>query len=144
MKYLMLVLMALLTVGTGVGVIMKLNTQNLATIPNIGENTINVAPTNSVIGSNGATDNRCIVTISGSKYDVTQLAFGHSGPRGSSKTDGGFFKCGTDMTTEYVSKHGNNLRLIAPYLISTNNGSTNSVTGGVGQAPGGRWREEDD
>ena len=51
----------------------------------------------------------CIVTISGSKYDVTPLRSTHSG--------GDIFQCGTDMTVMYQQQHGSNLRMIQPYLI---------------------------
>lgn len=42
-------------------------------------------------------DNHCIVTISGSRYDVTQFRNIHSG--------GDVFKCGTDMTAVFLSQH---------------------------------------
>ncbi|MCX6797531.1 MAG: hypothetical protein NTX98_03600 [Candidatus Doudnabacteria bacterium] len=48
-----------------------------------------------------ATDNRCIVVISGAKYDVTQLRQTHSG--------GDIFQCGTDMTQIFFSQHNQRL-----------------------------------
>ncbi len=56
-------------------------------------------------------DNRCIVTINGNKYDVTQLRNTHSGPRGS------FFQCNTDMTAAFQSEHGTNYAKIVNYKI---------------------------
>ncbi len=46
-------------------------------------------------------DNRCIVVISGSRYDVTQLRQTHSG--------GDIFQCGTDMTQIFFSQHNQQL-----------------------------------
>ncbi len=46
-------------------------------------------------------DNRCIVTIQGKRYDVTQLRLTHSG--------GDVFVCGTDMTTTFFSQHDQQL-----------------------------------
>lgn len=42
-------------------------------------------------------DNRCIITISGNRYNVTQFRSIHSG--------GDIFKCGTDMTAVFLSQH---------------------------------------
>ncbi len=46
-------------------------------------------------------DNRCIVTIQGKRYDVTQLRTTHSG--------GDVFNCGTDMTTIFFGQHNQQL-----------------------------------
>ncbi len=53
--------------------------------------------------------NRCIVTVNGSQYDVTNLRRTHSG--------GDIFTCGTDMTSTFMSMHGTNWGLIARYKV---------------------------
>lgn len=47
------------------------------------------------------TSGKCIVTISGSQYDVTKLRSTHSG--------GDIFVCGTDMTNSFFSQHNSRL-----------------------------------
>lgn len=47
--------------------------------------------------SSGVAQNRCIVTIQGRDYDVTDLKGTHSG--------GDIFLCGTDMTDVFFSMH---------------------------------------
>jgi len=42
-------------------------------------------------------DNRCIVTIDGQRYDMTQFRNVHSG--------GDIFQCGTDMTSIFYQQH---------------------------------------
>lgn len=42
-------------------------------------------------------DNRCIVTIDGQRYDLTQFRSIHSG--------GDIFQCGTDMTSIFYQQH---------------------------------------
>lgn len=69
------------------------------------------------VPTTSSNNNQCIVTISGSLYDVTALRTTHSG--------GDIFKCGTDMTSTFSGKHGNNLSLISRYLIA--NGSTSGT-----------------
>jgi len=54
-------------------------------------------------------DNRCIITVFGAKYNVTQLRNTHSG--------GDIFVCNSDMTATFVSQHGLNKGLIAPYKM---------------------------
>lgn len=44
-----------------------------------------------------AEPNRCIVTISGQRYDVTDFRFQHPG--------GNIFACGTDMTQTFFGQH---------------------------------------
>ena len=53
---------------------------------------------------------RCIITVFGNEYDVTDLQDTHSG--------GNVFNCGTDMTSVFQSRHGNNTRLIQRYLVN--------------------------
>lgn len=43
-------------------------------------------------------DNRCIITIDGGRYDVTQFRFIHSG--------GNVFNCGADMSQTFWNRHG--------------------------------------
>ncbi len=58
-----------------------------------------------------AQDNRCIVTIQGKRYDVTQLRTTHSG--------GDIFACGTDMTNTFFGQHNQSLldTTMQQYLI---------------------------
>ena len=66
-------------------------------------------------------NNQCIVTISGTQYDVTRLRTTHSG--------GDVFKCGTDMTSAYQGKHGTNMSRMQAYLINNvNSNASNSPT----------------
>lgn len=56
-------------------------------------------------------DNRCIITILGKKYDVTDYRNMHPG--------GNVFTCGTDMTTTFNNQHGADmLKKAAKYLIN--------------------------
>ncbi len=52
----------------------------------------------------------CIVTVNGSRYDVTSLRKSHSG--------GNIFVCGTNMTSTFQSMHGNDYNIIRKYKIS--------------------------
>jgi hypothetical protein len=54
-------------------------------------------------------DTRCIIIVSGARYNVTQLRNTHSG--------GNIFKCGADMTAVYKGQHGSSTSLIARYRI---------------------------
>jgi cytochrome b involved in lipid metabolism len=55
-------------------------------------------------------DNRCIVTVSGNRYDVTSYRNSHSG--------GNIFTCGVDMTSVFKSQHSSGtLKQMSPYLI---------------------------
>jgi hypothetical protein len=56
-------------------------------------------------------DSRCIITVNGNRYDVTNFRDQHSG--------GNVFVCGTDMTSIFFSQHGSGtLQKMAPYLIN--------------------------
>ncbi|MFA6602582.1 MAG: hypothetical protein WCT01_02140 [Candidatus Shapirobacteria bacterium] len=128
-KWLTVIFMVILTLGTGAGVVYEAGKRSVVTTKTSLGSGINKVV--KVSNPNGINENRCIVTVNGNSYDVTSLAQTHGGPRGSSITDGGFFKCGTDMTQEYVQKHGNNLNRMAPYLITgTNATSQTTVTTG--------------
>lgn len=62
------------------------------------------------------TSNKCIVTIKGSKYDVTTLRNSHSG--------GDIFNCNTDMSTTFTNQHGSDLARIKQYLVTTSGSKT--------------------
>lgn len=49
------------------------------------------------MASTPAVSNRCIVTVEGQKYDVTDFRLLHSG--------GDIFVCGTDMTNTFFGQH---------------------------------------
>ncbi len=53
--------------------------------------------------------NRCIITVLGKQYDVTELRNTHTG--------GDVFNCGTDMTLIFQGQHGDNLKMIEKYLV---------------------------
>ncbi|MFA6981495.1 MAG: cytochrome b5 domain-containing protein [Patescibacteria group bacterium] len=55
-------------------------------------------------------DNRCIITVDGSRYDVTEYRDKHSG--------GDIFTCGTDMTSVFNDQHDSGtLKKMVPYLL---------------------------
>jgi cytochrome b involved in lipid metabolism len=56
-------------------------------------------------------DNRCIITINGKKYNVTDYKNRHPG--------GDIFTCGIDMTSIFNNQHGSStLKKMAPYLVN--------------------------
>lgn len=59
------------------------------------------------------TANNCIVTIFGKLYDVASLRSSHSG--------GDVFKCDTDMSSSYQSKHGTSVSRMSRYAYDPNN-----------------------
>jgi cytochrome b involved in lipid metabolism len=55
-------------------------------------------------------DNRCLITISGKKYNVTDYRNKHPG--------GDIFTCGSDMTTAFNNQHGSStLKKMTQYLV---------------------------
>ena len=61
-------------------------------------------------GGQATPDNRCIITIDGQKYDVTDFRNQHPG--------GDIFNCGTDMSAIFHGQHSNStLRKMQRYLI---------------------------
>lgn len=64
-----------------------------------------------------ATPTACIITVFGVQYDVTALGTMHSGPQGTTLDAGagGFFQCGTDMSTAYQAQHGTNVSRLASF-----------------------------
>lgn len=88
---------------------------------------LNTGPSSNTISRNTQTNpipspsgsSKCIITLFGGQYDVTSLRSSHSG--------GDVFKCGTDQTVLYQSKHGNNLVPMQPYLVTNSNGSGSTI-----------------
>ena len=59
--------------------------------------------------SNNPQETRCVITVSGSQYDVTKLTQSHSG--------GDVFERGTDMSNLFQEEHGNDFKKIEKYKI---------------------------
>lgn len=55
------------------------------------------------------TTDDCIITVEGTRYNVTQLRGNHPG--------GDIFVCVTDMTQLFRRQHGTSLRRLEPYKI---------------------------
>ncbi len=53
---------------------------------------------------------KCIITIQGGQYDVTQFRSKHEG--------GDIFKCGEDMTQSFQGKHKGYLPMIAKFKVN--------------------------
>lgn len=92
----------------------------------VAKSSIITTSTKTPTTSNISTIGKCIITLSGSQYDVTPLQTSHSG--------GNIFTCGTDMTSVYIAQHGNNFSRMQGYLItssspSQSNGSTSTASG---------------
>jgi len=68
-----------------------------------------------------ATNGGCIISLFGVQYDITSLLTTHSG--------GNVFKCGTDMTALYSSKHGTSVARMQKYILAnaTNQGGNNNT-----------------
>ncbi len=64
-----------------------------------------------VINSSNSTNSngQCIITVSGNKYNVTELQSTHSG--------GDIFECGTDMSEAFAQEHKTRFGMIQQYLI---------------------------
>ena len=95
-----------------------------------------VIPTKTPVVANN-TGNQCLIIISGLQYDVTKLRTTHSG--------GDVFKCGTDMTSVYIGRHGTNMSRMQAYLVT--NGGNNNKTGGtttVTPTSGQKFENNDD
>lgn len=61
---------------------------------------ISISPVSQTTSSpNPSTDSRCIITLDGSRYDVTQFRFIHPG--------GDIFQCGSDMSVIFHNRHSN-------------------------------------
>ena len=58
----------------------------------------------------GTVTERCIVTVDGSKYDLTEFRYVHGG--------GNIFICGSDMTARFNGHHGLDYARLAPYKVS--------------------------
>ena len=59
------------------------------------------------------TTNRCIITLFGKTYDISNLRSTHSG--------GDVFTCGADMTSKYQGKHGSSVSMMSRYAYDPNN-----------------------
>lgn len=77
-------------------------------LPTVNTPTTALLPTQTPIPFSAGS---CIVTVFGNQYNVTNLRRTHSG--------GDIFKCGTDMTSVYQSRHSTNTAMIQPYLVSS-------------------------
>jgi hypothetical protein len=99
--------------------------------PSVIPTAIPTAKKNPVLASNISA--RCIITLFGKQYDVTQLRVTHSG--------GDIFKCGTDMTTTYQNQHGTNMNRMANYLY-TGTASTPTPSG-INRPESDRDRDEE-
>ena len=55
------------------------------------------------------TSDKCIITIQGGHYDVTEFRYQHPG--------GNIYKCGTDMTAAFQGKHKGYLPMIAKFKV---------------------------
>jgi cytochrome b involved in lipid metabolism len=64
---------------------------------------------NSTVSALIVDPSRCLITVSGKQYDLTQFRTMHSG--------GDIFVCGTDMTQVYISQHGSNMSKLSRYLV---------------------------
>lgn len=60
-------------------------------------------------GTKVSGNERCIITIQGNKYDVTDFRKIHPG--------GDIFVCGSDMTETFVNQHGMDLKRIEKYRV---------------------------
>ncbi len=80
-----------------------------ATTTNTPSANTNSSSTSTTANTTQTNSNRCVVTVNGSQYDVTQLQYTHSG--------GNVFSCGTDMTATFESMHGTRWSKIARYKI---------------------------
>lgn len=95
-----------------VGVINYKNTLELA--PPVEQVTVTPVvtnvPTKAITQMVAPTDGRCLITVRGSQYDVTDFRNRHQG--------GDIFQCGTDMTDIFNSEHSSSyLRKMARYKI---------------------------
>lgn len=114
-----------LAIFTGIGVFLKNNTSNVIVANNIFPTpTAFLSPTKIPIKTTTSlapapttppiavptTDTRCIITIDGGRYNVTQFRSIHSG--------GDIFQCGTDMTNIFYQQHNQSyLSRMAQYKI---------------------------
>lgn len=96
-----------------------------------------ISPPNVQVVSKGG----CIITLFGQQYDTTNLRKTHSG--------GDVFKCGTDMTSVYQNKHGSNVSMMQPYLITGGGSSNAQITQppqqqNPGSQPSGKPQKEEE
>jgi len=63
-----------------------------------------------ISNSGNSEESKCIITLFGEEYDVTELRKFHPG--------GNIYICGTDMTSTYLNQHGNDMIRIQPYKVN--------------------------
>lgn len=66
--------------------------------------------TPSAVPASSSASTKCIITLFGLQYDVTELRNTHSG--------GDVFNCGTDETQSYVKQHGSSVSRMSKYLVT--------------------------
>lgn len=111
---------------------------NISSTPTPSPTTLIVTNTPSLSPSPSKTTEkqvRCIVTLFGNNYDVTELRSSHSG--------GDIFKCGIEMTSVYQKQHGTDLKRVARYQVSNETKNTMTSTGNTDTRRVGE-REDDD
>lgn len=114
-KIISIILIAVLFIGFGVFLFLNQNqnneikSENIQQIIDNTQNTQEQNNTNQNIGTQNTTTQKCIITLFNNKYDVTSFRREHPG--------GNIFKCGEDMTEEYRSQHGLDLKQIERFKI---------------------------
>lgn len=82
------------------------NTNTNTSSQSNNQSTSNNSSTNT---SNSSDEERCIITVNGSKYDLTEFRKMHEG--------GDIFVCGTDMTARFRGEHGGDYARLEPYRV---------------------------
>lgn len=103
-----IILFAILNFLITISLVFAFKDTNIVTTPQPVQNITPTSTPNNVV-DNTPNSSRCIITIDGQKYDVTEFLKIHSG--------GDVFKCGADMTADYQSRHGTNVSIMQRYLI---------------------------
>ena len=87
------ILIAVLNISILGGVVFFLLFQNKTELP------FELRESNNSMNSNSENNNeKCVITVRGDKYDVTEFRNKHKG--------GNIFKCGEDMTDAFNKQHG--------------------------------------
>jgi len=116
---LIITIIVLIVILGGITFAVILNNSNQNTSSSTAKNTLTLSPTSQSqsypksptnLTASPTTDNRCIITISNQRYDVTEFRNSHPG--------GNIFRCGNDMTRDFFGQHGNTqLQQIQQYKI---------------------------
>lgn len=96
-------ILILIIVVIGIVVISNSSSNNNSSTQNSTSNTTNNS------NSSSSTAGRCIITVNGSQYDLTEFKKIHEG--------GDIFICGTDMTSRFRGEHGNDFARLEPYKV---------------------------